>query len=72
MENIAKLKSRHLPKSTAGDFAITATDSAQSLIKSRLAEKPCDGAFSKNAVFAIGLLLSGAKILQTLDDEHEC
>jgi hypothetical protein len=27
-----------LPKSTAGDFATTATDSAQSLIKSRLAK----------------------------------
>jgi hypothetical protein len=27
-----------LPKSTAGDFATTATDSAQSLIKSHLTE----------------------------------
>ena len=34
----AKPKSHHLPKSTAGDFATTATDSAQSLIKSHLAE----------------------------------
>jgi hypothetical protein len=41
----AKPKSRHLPKSTAGDFATTATDSAQSLIKSRLVENSYDGAF---------------------------
>jgi hypothetical protein len=46
MGKTAKPKSRHLPKSTAGDFATTATDSAQSLIKSHLAENPCDGAFS--------------------------
>jgi hypothetical protein len=52
MENIAKHKSRHLPKSTAGDFAITARDSAQSLIKNRLAEKPWGWRFSKSAVFA--------------------
>ncbi len=38
MGKTAKPKSRHLPKSTAGDFATTATDSAQSLIKSHLAE----------------------------------
>ena len=40
----AKPKSRHLPKSTACDFATTATDSAQSLIKSRLVENSYDGA----------------------------
>jgi hypothetical protein len=39
-----------LPKSTAGDFATTATDSAQSLIKTRLTRNPCDEAFSKSAV----------------------
>jgi hypothetical protein len=39
-----------LPKSAAGDFATTATDSAQSLIKTRFAEKPRDGP-SKSAVF---------------------
>lgn len=60
MGKTAKPKSRHLPKSTAGDFATTATDSAQSLIKSHLAENPCDGAFSKSAVFRIGLLPSDA------------
>jgi len=38
MGKVAKPKSHHLPKSTAGDFATTATDSAQSLIKSHLAE----------------------------------
>jgi hypothetical protein len=38
MGKTAKPKSHHLPKSTAGDFATTATDSAQSLIKSHLAE----------------------------------
>jgi hypothetical protein len=56
----AKPKSRHLPRSTAGDFATTATDSARSLIKSPLAKNPCDGAFSKSAVFRIGLLSSDA------------
>jgi hypothetical protein len=38
MGKTAKPKSHRLPKSTAGDFATTATDSAQSLIKSHLAE----------------------------------
>jgi hypothetical protein len=38
MGKTAKPKSRHLPKSMAGDFATTATDSAQSLIKSHLGE----------------------------------
>ena len=51
MSNNAKPKSGHLPKSAAGDFATIATDSAQSLIKSRLAENLRDGPFSKSAVF---------------------
>jgi len=38
MGKTAKPKSHHLPKSTAGDFATTATDSAQSLINSHLAK----------------------------------
>jgi hypothetical protein len=61
MRKTAKPKSRHLPKSTAGGFATTATDSAQSLIKSRLAEIRVMALFSKTAVFRIGLLPSGAR-----------
>jgi hypothetical protein len=51
MGKTAKPKSRHLLKSTAGDFATTATDSARSLIKSHLAENPFNGAFLKEGGF---------------------
>jgi hypothetical protein len=60
MEKTAPRKSRYLPKSTAGAFAIIATDSAQSLTKKRLAKDPCEGTF-ENAVFHVGFLPSGAR-----------
>ena len=42
LRKTARAKSRHLHKSTAGDFATTAMDSVQSSITNRLAENSRD------------------------------
>src|SRR6476660_72635 len=57
----AKPKSRHLPKSTACDFATTATDSAQSLIKNRLVENSYDGAFVRVRFSASAFVICGRR-----------